>query len=67
MVTKEKIRAEIEKVDEAYLDELYRLIQSFVQRKQSSKSSGVLSKLQEVRIDGPVDFAKNHDFYVTGE
>jgi hypothetical protein len=63
MTIKESIQAEIEKLDETDLEELYRLILEFVeQRRQASKGS-LLTNLTKISIDGPPDFAANHDFY----
>jgi hypothetical protein len=67
MATKEQIKAEIDSIDEEYLDELYALVRSFtLSRKQASKGS-FMSKFKSVRIDAPDDFAANLDMYVSGE
>jgi hypothetical protein len=66
MTIKESIQAEIEKLDETDLEELYHLILDFVeQRRQTSKGS-LLTNLTQIRIDGPPDFAANHDLYASG-
>jgi hypothetical protein len=66
MTIKESIQAEIEKLDETDLEELYHLILDFVeQRRQTSKGS-LLTNLPQIRIDGPPDFAANHDLYASG-
>jgi hypothetical protein len=62
MTIKESIQAEIEKLDETDLEELYHLILEFVeQRRQASKSS-LLTNLTQIKIEGPPDFVANHDF-----
>ena len=66
MTIKESIQAEIKKLDETDLEELYRLISEFVdQRRQASKAS-LLTNLTQIRIDGPSDFAANHNLYASG-
>ena len=62
MTTKERIHAEIERVDEARLDELYNLIRSFVAAK-TQPEPGIMSKLKGIKIDAPEDFATNLDLY----
>lgn len=57
MTAKEKIQAEIDSLNEEYLDELYLLIKDFSQSKQESKKTSFLSKLEEIKIEAPEDFA----------
>lgn len=67
MTTKEAILAEIENVRESDLDELYRLIQSFVKTRQQPRTENLMARLREIKIDGPEDLAENHDLYLSGE
>ncbi|KAB8317151.1 hypothetical protein SD81_017575 [Tolypothrix campylonemoides VB511288] len=67
MSTKEKIQAEIDNLDEKYLDELYLLIKNFTQSKQSLQKPSFMSKLKQIKIDAPEDFAANLDLYVSGK
>jgi len=67
MMTRELIQAEIGKVPEDRLDELYALIRSFVASKAGSPRPGIMAKLQQVRIEAPADFAANLDLYLSGE
>lgn len=67
MTTKEMIQAEIDRLDEEYLDEVYLLIKNFAQSKQPSKKQSLMSKLKSIKIDAPADFATNLDLYVSGE
>jgi hypothetical protein len=67
MTTKELIVAEIDKLSGAELQELYALIREFTQMKRQSKPQSLMSRLKRIAIDGPADFAANHDAYVTGE
>ncbi|NJM71185.1 MAG: hypothetical protein HC862_13695 [Scytonema sp. RU_4_4] len=59
MNTKEKIQAEINSLNEEYLDELYLLIKDFTQSKQHSKKPSFMSTLKQIKIDAPEDFAAN--------
>jgi hypothetical protein len=59
MTTREAIEAELQKIDDAYLEELYKLIQQFTQDRQTGRKQTLMQKLRLVQIDGPTDFAAN--------
>jgi hypothetical protein len=67
MTLKEQIHAEIEKAGEENLEELHRLIRGFLASKATPCKPGILSKLQGIKIEAPVDFATNLDLYLSGE
>ena len=67
MTTRELIEAEIGKIPEERLGELYAVIRSFVASKRGSPGPGIMAKLREVRIEAPPDFAANLDLYLSGE
>jgi hypothetical protein len=67
MTTKERILATIEGVGEENLDELYRLIQTFVASRTVQPKTGIMAKLKSVQIEAPADFAANLDQYLSGE
>lgn len=67
MTTKEKIEAELANLDEARLEELYRLIRSLAQPQPEKAQPGLLAKLKEIQIDAPEDFASNLDAYTNGK
>lgn len=67
MTTKEMIYAEIERVDEANLDQLYALIKQFVQTTQPAPQTNLISKLKHIQIDAPEDFSVHLDQYMSGE
>jgi hypothetical protein len=67
MTTRELIEAEIGKIPEERLDELYALVRSFAASKANSAGPGIMAKLREVRIEAPPDFAANLDLYLSGE
>jgi hypothetical protein len=56
---REQIHAEIDRVDEAELDELYDLIKQFVQARQEISKPSLMSKLKRIQIDAPENFAAN--------
>ena len=67
MTTKERIYSEIEKLGDEYLDEVYTIIRQLTQKKVHQKQPGLMSKLRQIQIDGPEDFATNLDLYISGE
>ena len=68
MTLKELIYAEINKVEEDNLDELYEFVKQFANAKSTAKpKTGILSKLKRIKIQAPVDFATNIDQYMSGE
>lgn len=67
MTLKELIYAEIDKIEEENLGELYEVVQRFVHDKVVSHKPGTLSRLKQIKIQAPVDFAANADLYLSGE
>ena len=67
MTMREVIEAELDKIDDAYLGELYEIIQQFAQTRQTGKKQTLMSKLRAIQIDGPADLAANLDKYVLPE
>jgi DNA polymerase/3'-5' exonuclease PolX len=67
MTVKELIYTEIDKIGEESLDELYEIVQRFVQVKSNQHETGALSKLKRIKIQAPEDFAANLDLYLSGE
>jgi len=68
MTLKELIYAEINKVEEDNLDELYEFVKQFANTKSTAKpKTGILNKLKRIKIQAPVDFATNIDQYMSGE
>lgn len=67
MTIKEQIYTEINQLTESELEELYQLIQRYIEQKPTMKPKSVMAKLKEIKIDGPIDLAENHDQYVLGE
>lgn len=67
MTTKELIQAEIDTLNENDLDELYNLIKRFLESKKRASPPSLMSKLKQIQIYAPADFATNLDLYVSGE
>lgn len=69
MTTKELLEAELEKLTDEDLAELLTVARglSGTKAKPRKLRGGLLSKLQEISIDAPEDFAANFDLYVSGE
>lgn len=67
MTARELIYAEIDKLGEENLDELYEVVKRFAQIKLEQRKPGALSKLKRIKIQAPADFATNIDLYLSGE
>ncbi len=67
MTTMELIRAEIDRIPEERLGELYGLVREFATSRGTAPNRGIMGKLRGVQIDAPADFAANLDLYVSGE
>lgn len=59
----QNIEAKPDKIDDAYQEELYELIQQVAQRRQPMKKLTLMHKLRSVQIDGSLDLAVNLDKY----
>jgi hypothetical protein len=66
MSTRKLIHAEVEKVEEKSLGELYRLVKGFI-GEHPERSGGIMEKLLRIKIEGPEDFSRNVDAYLNGE
>lgn len=67
MTIKELIYSEIDQIEEVYLKDLYQVVTLFVQSKQPQKKPSLMTKLRQIQIDAPEDFAANLDIYLSGE
>ncbi len=63
------IKAEIDNIDEKYLDEIYNYLlnKQDAQVISTSTKQSLMSKLRAVKINAPEDFAENFDLYLRGE
>ncbi len=67
MTTKELLLREIEQLNEEELEALFALVQEFLEQKDNEENIGFLERLGKITIEGPEDFAENHDLYLNGE
>ncbi|MFY7797612.1 MAG: hypothetical protein ACOVQ3_01345 [Dolichospermum sp.] len=57
------MQAEIDKIPEEELNNLYQWIKEFTDKKNSNKK-GILSQLKQIKIQGLTDFSVNFDKYL---
>ena len=57
MVTREDVVAEIQKIPEEHLGEIYRLIKDFETRAGSVDSESVMSRLRRIKISASPDLS----------
>jgi len=67
MTTKELIHAEIEKLSEEELKQVYSVVKSLAGAKTGEPKSSFMAKLKRIQIEAPEDFAANLDLYLNGE
>jgi hypothetical protein len=67
MTTREMIEAELGRIPEERLGELYGLIRTFADTAAPASKPSLMSKLRAIQIEGPPDFAANLDQYLNGE
>jgi hypothetical protein len=68
MTTKELIKAEVDRVSDEDLEELYSLVKSFTEAKVQDDQQDFMAQLRSIQIDdAPEDFATNFDLYMNGE
>jgi len=66
-VNKALIIEEIDRFNDNDLEALYELIRAFGQTRRAKKKASLMSQLREIQIDGPGDFSRNLDLYLSGE
>ena len=68
MVTRELVQAELEHLNADELSKVYRYIKQVGQDKpKTAKKKSLMASLSAIEIEGPQDFAANHDLYAGGE
>ena len=67
MITRKKIIAEIKKIPEQYLLDLYKIIKDFEVNKEMKKQSSFMSKLRSIKISAPGNFSQTADMYMNGD
>ena len=64
MVTREEIIAEIQKVPEKHLNELYHIVKSYeASGGEDEPNQGVMAKLRQIRISATPDFSTKANLY----
>lgn len=70
MTTKERVEAQLSNLDEGEMNQLLKIIEQMAQKEQQPvppRTPGLLSKLKQIKIEAPEDFAANLDAYTSGE
>jgi len=68
MVTRALVQAELERLNADELSKVYRYIKQVSQdNPQTARKKSLMASLSAIKIEGPEDFAANHDLYVNGE
>jgi hypothetical protein len=67
MTTRELIQAEIAKIPEEKLGELYGVVRAYAASRPAPDRRSIMTKLREIHIEGPADFSENLELYLSGE
>jgi len=64
MVTREDVVAEIQRVPERHLDEIYRIIKNYEDNgEQADAGESVMARLRQIRISASPDFSTKANLY----
>lgn len=64
MVTREDVVVEVQKVPEKYLDQLYRIIKDFEERRDEEEpDQNVMAALREIKISASPEFSIKANLY----
>lgn len=63
MITKEELIAEIERVPDEHLEELYKIIKDFEPSNRGGSGQSLMSRLRQVKISASPDFSTKADLY----
>lgn len=64
MNLREEIVTKVQNIPEQYLAELNNFLEEFVQKKTKPT---LMERLRQIKIDGPPDFSRDIDLYMSGE
>lgn len=67
MTTKELLKSQIDGMDDQSTDAVLQFVRQLAALQPRQRNGDLLTRLQEVRIQGPPDFAANLDLYLSGE
>ena len=67
MTTKELINTEIERLSEDELKKVHGVVRGLTESKALEQKPSFMSRLKQIQIEAPEDFAANLDLYVSGE
>lgn len=64
MSIREQIVSKVQQLPESTLREIYEFVEKVCEEQENP---GLLKRLQRIKIDGPPDFSRNLDLYLSGE
>jgi hypothetical protein len=67
MTKKETLHAEIDRLSEHQLDELFQILNKLTGNKRFESKKSLMAALKTIKINAPEDFASNLDSYENGE
>ena len=64
MNIREEIVEKIQQIPENRLPELYKMVEELVEKE---RKPSLMERLRKIKIEGPPDFSRNIDLYMSGE
>ncbi len=64
MTIREKLVQKVQNLPEESLSKVYEFVETV---EKTDESEGLLKRLSKIKIQGPKDFSRNVDFYMSGE
>ncbi len=64
MTTRAALKSEIDRLQESDLDIVYSIIQSILRQYDQAEKQAFMTKLQNIRIEGPPDFSRKIEEYL---
>lgn len=64
MTIREKILEKVQNLPENVLNDVYDIVEKIEERE---KTPSLMERLRKIKIDGPSDFSRNIDLYLSGE
>ncbi len=64
MTIREKLVRKVQSLPEESLSKVYEFVETI---EKTDEQEGLLKRLQKIKIQGPKDFSRNIDLYMSGE
>ena len=67
MSIREQIVSKVQKLPESALPDVYEFVEKIGEQSGMSEQPSLMQRLRKIKIEGPRDFSRNIDLYLSGE